>query len=305
MLPSDDFEQIKSALPRLGVGLGLRRSIFKETLQAQSVIDWLEIVPENYMGKGGRSYEMLEEAKDQGFPIISHGVALSIGSLDDLDASYLAQIKDLFKVIQPAWFSDHLCFTSYNNVHFQDLIPLPLTWEAVHHVVNKIQAFQAHFDRPFLIENVSYYCDFAQPELTEAQFLTEVLERANCGLMLDVNNVYVNARNHGFDPYQFLDQLPLHRAVQIHMAGHFEKDTYIVDTHGEPIRPEVFDLLDYVLPKTDIHGILLERDQNIPALPELLDELETIRTIYQKHHPMKVLRNPLVDPTQERELVLA
>ncbi|MCA9798805.1 MAG: DUF692 domain-containing protein [Cyanobacteria bacterium HKST-UBA06] len=277
--PTDDFQQIKATLPKLGIGLGLRRSLYTDTLQARQHIDWLEIVPENHMGRGGKAYDMIAEARDHGFPIISHGVALSIGSTDALDEGYIRALQDLFKVAQPAWFSDHLTFSSYDNIHFQDLIPMPFTYEAIDHVVAKIQQLQARFDIPFLIENASYYCAFGQPELSEAQFITEVLERANCGLMLDINNVFVNATNHGYDPVAFLKQLPLDRVVQLHVAGHLERGNLIIDTHGEAIRDEVYDLLATALPMMDVHGILLERDQNFPPFDELLGELRQLRQI--------------------------
>lgn len=279
MTPSQLFKP-NNDLPVLGVGLGLRRSLFEATMKSRAEIDWLEIVPENYMGKGGRSLEMLEEAKDKGFPLISHGVNLSIGSVDPLNETYLNELQALFNVVQPAWFSDHLCFTSVEQVYLNDLIPLPFTWEAVHHVVDRIKVVQSRFEVPFLIENISYYADFKHlHEMTETQFLSEVLERADCGLMLDVNNVYVNAQNHGYDPVAFLDQIPLDRVVQLHVAGHLRRNHLIIDTHGAPVCEDVWDLLYEVLIRKPVNGILLERDLDIPPLPELLAEISQIRTI--------------------------
>lgn len=267
------------SLPQLGVGLGLRRSLFEAIMAHREAIDWLEIVPENYMGKGGRSLQMLEEAMDKGFPIISHGVNLSIGSVDPLDETYLQELKALFKLIQPAWFSDHLCFTSVGGVYLNDLIPLPFTWEAVNHVVKRIKAIQSQFETPFLIENVSYYNCFSLGEMTEAQFLSEILEQADCGLMLDVNNIYVNAQNHGDDPIAFLNQIPLERTVQLHVAGHLRKKHLIIDTHGSPVCDDVWILLEEVLRRAAVKGILLERDNDIPPIEELLAELAQIRRI--------------------------
>ena len=188
---TQDFAKIKKSLPKLGVGLGLRRSIAEETFAATDVIDWLEIVPENYMGKGGQALDHLWEAKDKGFPLISHGVDLSIGSIDPLSDVYIAALDEVFKEAKPAGFSDHLAFTRVHGSYFNDLIPLPFTKDALEHVVQRIKQVQQRFETPFLIENVSYYCAFSAGEYTEAQFLTEVLEQSNCGLMLDVNNVYV------------------------------------------------------------------------------------------------------------------
>jgi uncharacterized protein len=267
-------------LPRLGVGLGLRRAIFRETLANRDRIDWVEIVPENYMGKGGRSLQMLEETIDAGLPIISHGVNLSIGSVDPLNATYLADLKALFDIVQPAWFSDHLCYTSVGGLYLNDLIPLPFTREAVEHVVKRIREVQSQFDIPFLIENVSYYANFQPGEMTEAQFLSEVLEQADCGLMLDVNNIYVNAQNHNYDPVAFLDQIPLERTVQLHVAGHLRRKHLIIDTHGADVCSEVYDLLEEVLRRVPrVNGILLERDNDIPPIDELLAELDEIRRI--------------------------
>lgn len=282
--PSNLSSQIRpSQLPQLGVGLGLRRSLFEETMANRDKIDWLEIVPENYMGKGGRSREMLELALDKGFPIISHGVNLSIGSADPLDETYLTDMAELFSWVKPAWFSDHLCFTSIDGVYLNDLIPLPFTKEVVDHVVKRIKTIQSRFEMPFLIENVSYYASLAPgAEMDEAQFLSEILERSDCGLMLDVNNVYVNAQNHGYDAIDFLNRIPLERTVQIHIAGHLRRKHMIIDTHGASVCPEVYDILEEVLRRIPVNGILLERDLDIPPMSELLDELVQIRRIVER-----------------------
>jgi len=263
----------------LGVGLGLRRSIFDETMMHRQDIDWLEIVPENHMGKGGGSQEMLEIAMEKGFPIISHGVNLSIGSTDPFNEIYLSELKALFKLIQPAWFSDHLCFSSVGGIYLNDLVPLPFTKEAVDHVVKRIKEIQSQFDIPFLIENVSYYVAFGDEEMTEAQFLAEIAERADCGLLLDVNNIYVNAQNHGYSSEDFLNNIPLERTVQIHIAGHLKQERLIVDTHGSEVCNEVFDILKTVLNRVPVKAILLERDNNIPDISELLAEIKQIRQI--------------------------
>jgi uncharacterized protein len=268
--------------PQLGVGLGLRRSLYEETLANRDKIDWLEIVPENYMGRGGNSLFVLEKAMDLGFSIVPHGVSLSLGSIDPLNERYLDELKTLFERIHPPWFSDHLSFCSVDGLYFNDLIPLPFTWEAVNHVVERIRLIQERFEPPFLIENVSRYAQFAEHELTEAQFLAEILERSDCGLMLDVNNIYVNAHNHGFEPLDFLDQIPLNRTVQVHVAGHLKKPHAIIDTHGAPVCPDVWSILTEVLRRTPVNGILLERDTEIPPMKTLLAELDQIRDIVAK-----------------------
>jgi uncharacterized protein (UPF0276 family) len=273
------FTVVQNQLPALGVGLGLRRSIFDETMNHRDDIDWLEIVPENYMAKGGHSQEMLEAAMAKGFPLISHGVNLSIGSTDPLNEHYISELKQLFKKINPPWFSDHLCFSSVGGVYLNDLIPLPFTREAVDHVVKRIKEIQNQFDIPFLIENASYYASFGHDEMTEPQFLSEILEKSDCGLLLDVNNVYVNAQNHGYDSEVFLDAIPLERTVQIHIAGHLRQERLIVDTHGSSICNEVFDILGSVLKRVPVKAILLERDNNIPDISELLSEIKQIRDI--------------------------
>lgn len=278
-----DFLKSISQLEDLGVGIGLRNALFEETLEAREQIDWLEIVPENYMGKGGFHLDSLRQCMAHGFRLISHGVGLSIGSVDDLDAEYLRQLKVLFQVIGPPWFSDHLCFSSVDNVHLHDLLPLPFTWEAVDHVVSRIRQIQQAFDIPFLIENVSYYTQFSHQEMTEAQFISEILEQADCGLLLDVNNVYVNAQNHQEDPIAFLDQIPIERTVQIHIAGHYRDEHLVIDTHGEPVCLQVFDLLANVLNRTTVKGILLERDTNIPPMSEILEEISQIRLISKRY----------------------
>ena len=265
--------------PVLGVGLGLRQSLLKGIWAATDILDWLEITPENYMGKGGRSIQTLEQAQAV-YPLVSHGVNLSIGGTDAWDEGYLDSLKQLFKTVQPPWFSDHLCFSTQGNNYFNDLIPLPRTKEAVQHVVKRIQFIQNTFEQPFLIENISYYVNAPNSELPEHGFLTDILEQSNCGLLLDVNNVYVNAQNHGWDAKTFLSQIPLERVVQIHVAGHKHYPEAIVDTHGSSVCDDVWELLAWVLERTKPCGVMLERDLNIPPFEELRPELLKIRELW-------------------------
>jgi uncharacterized protein (UPF0276 family) len=280
----------KKELPYLGVGLGLRREIAEQSIQAASTqpkkIEWLEFVPENYLNIGGAAQERLEEAL-QHCPLVSHGVNLSIGSTDDLNLDYIKGLKELLDAVDSPWWSDHLCFTSIEKTYLHDLLPLPFSREAVEHVVKRIKAVQKLIDRPFLIENISFYMNMPGAELTEAQFMSEILEKADCGLLLDVNNVYVNSLNHEFDAKEFMDQLPLERTVQIHIAGHADSDECVIDTHGAPIVEPVYELLSYVLPRTGAKAILLERDQELDDFPALIDELDRIRSIAAAASPAR------------------
>lgn len=280
----EEFGNVKKSLPVLGVGLGLRRelaeSIFAANRLAKEQVDWLEFIPENYMGVGGAAYERLQQAKQE-FPLISHGINLSIGSTDEFDLGYLKTLKSLLDQLNVPWWSDHLCFSGTDAVYLHDLLPLPFSREALDHVVGRIQNVQNFMSRPFLIENISYYMQIPGAEMSEAQFLSEVLEQANCGLLLDVNNVYVNSVNHGFDAAKFLDQLPLERVVQIHVAGHKITEELVVDTHGAPVIEPVYELLRQVVAKTEVKAVLLERDQNFPDFEELLGELSKIRQIVE------------------------
>jgi hypothetical protein len=266
-------------LPSIGVGLGLRRELLPAIKENRHQVDWLEIITENYIGKGGHRSQILDEVLELGFPVIPHGIALSIGGVDPFPEDYLRDLEVLLQKLNPPWFSDHLCFTGYGGYQFYELMPLPYTWETVAHVVKRIRLIQQRFGIPFLIENASAYAVMAEAELTEAQFITEIAEQSGCGLLLDVNNIYVNAINFKGDPIAFLDQIPLERVVQLHMAGHLREPDLIIDTHGAKICEEVYDLLAEVLGRTTPCGILLERDTNIPDADELFDEMTRIRAL--------------------------
>lgn len=279
-----DFFKIKNELPVLGIGLGLRRELEDETLNNDSRIDWLEIVPENYMDVGGSARNRLETALKK-FPIVTHGVNLSIGSTDELNKDYLESLKRLLDFIDAPWFTDHLCFTSVDGSYIHDLLPMPQSKEAVKHVSERIKRVQDFIERPLLLENISYYMEVPGCEIPEAQFLGAVLETSDCGLLLDVNNVYVNSINLNFDPYKYLEALPLDRTVHMHVAGHGHGDQAIIDTHGSKVIEPVFDLLEYVLKKVPVNAVMLERDQNFPEFDEILAELEEIREITDRVQP--------------------
>jgi uncharacterized protein len=281
---SGGFLDIKKGLPVIGVGLGLRREIAEETFDHASEIDWLEFIPENYMGLGGMAKERLETAR-RTFPLVSHGVNLSIGSTDDLKEDYLASLKKLLDHTNAPWWSDHLCFTTIGGAYMHDLLPLPFTKEAVRHIAERIKRVQDYIERPFLLENISFYMNMPGAEMTDAQFMAEIIEKADCGLLLDVNNVYVNSVNHNFDPLDYLKEIPVERTVQMHVAGHKRIGDYIIDTHGAAVIDPVFALTRWVLQQTTVHGILLERDQNFPEFSELIQELQTIKAIAAQEQP--------------------
>lgn len=263
-------------LPFLGFGLGLRRPHFDEIFDHRAEVDFLEILTENFMAFGGRPREVLRRAARE-FPLVLHGVALSIGGPDPLDERYVDDLVRLIDEVRPLWFSDHLCFSSGFGVQYHDLIPLPFTEEAVGHVAGRVRALQARTDVPFLLENPSYYVAYPDAEMSEAEFVRAVVERADCGLLLDVNNVYVNARNHGYDPRAFIDAMPAERLVQIHLAGHRDMGHVIIDTHGAPIIPEVYELYAYTLRRVGAVSTLLEWDHDVPPLARMLEENARIR----------------------------
>lgn len=268
----------------LGVGLGLRRDLMDALLaRAPREVEWLEVAPENYAGTGGLFYRKFRAAADR-WPVAAHGLSLSIGSVDPLDWSHLRRVKRFLRAEGVRWFTDHLCFTSYGGAHLHDLVPLPFTREAVRHLVPRIRAVQDYLEVPFGLENVSYYTPMGRPEMDEATFLLEVLEGADCGMLLDVNNAYVNGVNQRYDARAFLDRMPAGRVMQIHMAGHFvETPELLIDTHGEAVPDPVYELLDHALARIGPRPILLERDFNFPPFDDLLAEMRRLRALYDKH----------------------
>ncbi len=267
----------KNKLPFLGVGLGLRRQLYSSILKHKNQIDWLEIAPENYICRGGEIFERLLSAKKY-FPIIPHGLNLSIGGTEPFDLVLIKNMQELFKIINPPWFSDHLCFNYVEKTYIHDLIPLPYNKTTVKHVVSRVKKVQDIFQIPFLIENPSYYM-VIDNEMSEADFISEIVEGADCGLLLDINNVYVNSKNHTCDPVKFLDSIPIERTVQVHIAGHLNKGKIIIDTHGEAIVSDVYNLFDKLLKRCSPKAVLLERDFNFPKFSKLLNEMEKIKII--------------------------
>jgi len=257
-------------------GVGLRRPHFDAILENHQGVDFLEIVTENFMAFGGRPRQVLEQARGR-LPILAHGVSLSIGGPDPLNERYLAQLAEFLDWLDPPFFSDHLAYASAFGVEYHDLLPVPFSQEALQHIVERIDAVQSRLKRRLYLENPSYYVELPGGEMSEVEFIGEVLARSECGLLLDVNNVFVNGRNHGYDPRGFIDALPRDRIGYLHIAGHDRSGAFIVDTHGAPISAEVFELYRYALQEIGPIWTLLEWDNNIPSLEVLLQENGRVR----------------------------
>lgn len=266
------------SLPYLGAGIGLRREHFETLPASERELDWLEVTPENFMRCGGRNRHALERCRER-WPVVPHGVSLNVGGLDPLDGEYLDGLRDLCARLDAPLFSDHLCYSRVGGVYLHDLPPLPFNEESVEHVVPRIREARDRVGRPFLLENASYYAVMPGQTLDEAAFLTRVVQAADCGLLLDVNNVYVNSQNHGYDPFDFLDALPLERVHQVHLAGHEVRADVIVDTHGAAVPEPVWRLYEYLLSRTGPVTTLVEWDQDIPPLEDLLAQADRARRL--------------------------
>jgi uncharacterized protein len=265
------------------VGLGLRRDIAEEILDSRILTpDFLEFAPENWMGMGGAWKRVMDRAVEK-FPITCHGLSLSLGSPEELDWEFIMELKRFLDENRVAIFSEHLSYTKSKNAHLYDLLPIPFRQDAVDHVVDRIRRVQDFLKRPLAIENVSYYTPVAA-EMTEIEFINEIVEGADCRLLLDVNNVYVNAFNHKYDAREFIGSLPLERVSYIHMAGHEQVEPdLIIDTHGQPIIDPVYELFEWTIQKMDPVPVLLERDFNFEDLEQIQGELTHIKRILNKH----------------------
>lgn len=269
--------------PDLGVGVGLRSAhydVFRES--KPDSVSFVEVISEGYMSWEGRApgrpLQRLEKVREH-IPVVLHGVSLSIGSVDPLNHSYLKRLKQLIEAIEPSFVSDHLCWTSIFGENLHDLLPVPYTEEALDIIVKKVQDVQEYLGRRILLENASSYVEFEHSEMSEWEFISAVAERADCGILLDVNNVYVSSVNHGFDPLQYLKAIPVHRVGQIHLAGHTNKGGYLIDTHDEPICDEVWALYKWVSHHMGRISAMVERDDNIPPWEILEKEVLTIKGI--------------------------
>lgn len=267
-----------STYPHLGFGLGLRPAHYHAILDSKPTVDWFEILSENYMVPGGKPLYFLDRIRAD-YPMVMHGVSMSIGASEPLDFEYLAQLKALADRVQPAWISDHLCWTGIHGKNLHDLLPLPYTEETARHVAERVGQVQQYLGRRILLENVSSYASYQASEMTEWEFLTYISEQADCLLLLDINNIYVSSFNHDFDAKTFVDGVPAHRVQQIHLAGHHNHGDYIIDTHDAPVVDEVWQLYEYAIKRLGPISTMIERDDNIPELQELIDELAIARNL--------------------------
>ena len=253
----------RSDFASLGFGVGLRRPHYGHVLEQHPSMDWFEVISENFMVEGGRALEVLEGVRSH-YPVVIHGVSLSIGSADPLNRAYLETLRAATRRFEPAWVSDHLCWTGVGGRNLHDLLPLPYTEETVSHVAGRIRQVQEILERTILIENVSSYMAFRSSRLEEWEFLTAVAEEADCGILLDINNIFVSAFNHRFDPLHYIDAVPVDRVVQFHLAGHSDHGSYLLDTHDHPIRAEVWALYEHAVRRFGRVPTLIEWDDNIP-----------------------------------------
>jgi uncharacterized protein len=264
--------------PSLGFGLGLRVEHYDAILAQAPPIDWLEALTENYLVPGGKPLHFLSRMRER-YPVVLHGVSMSIGSTHPLDRQYLSQVKALAARIEPEWISDHLCWTGVAGRNVHDLLPLPYTEEALANVVERVRTVQDILGRRILLENVSSYVSFRDSRLTEWEFLKAVAEGADCLILLDVNNIYVSSVNHEFDPLDYLNAIPVERVQQIHLAGHEDHGDYLIDTHDHPVPHPVWDLYSAAVRRFGNVSTMIERDANIPPLEELCAELAAARTL--------------------------
>ena len=260
----------------LGYGLGLRSTYYQEILEQRPDVDWFEILSENYLVDGGKALYYLD-AIGEHYPLVMHGVSLSIGGPHELDRDYLQRLKHLAARVKPAWISDHLCWSRGSAHQLHDLLPLPYTEESLQHVAARVRQVQEVIERPLVLENVSSYLRSADDQFSEWQFLAALSELSGCELLLDVNNVYVSSRNHAFDPWDFISGLPPQRIRQLHLAGHSDYGSYLIDTHDQPVSDPVWQLYQRTLRHLGPVATLLERDDHYPPLSELLAELAKAR----------------------------
>ncbi len=268
----------RATLPALGFGLGLRAEHYEAILAESPRVDWFEAISENYMVGGGKPLRWLERIRER-YPIVLHGVSLSIGSTAPLDRAHLMALKALAASVEPAWISDHLCWTGVGGRNLHDLMPLPHTEEAIEHVAARVREVQDYLGRRILLENVSSYLDFAHSAVPEWEFLRAVAEAADCLILLDVNNIYVNSQNHGFDPLDYLRAMPARRVQQIHLAGHSRNGELLIDTHDHPVPEPVWALYAEAMRRFGPVATMVERDDRIPPLAELVQELDRARSI--------------------------
>ena len=269
-------------LPTLGVGIGFRYPFLSQLFLHRQKIDFLEIIAEHYLDCTSEKLEELDLLAAH-FPIIPHGINLSLGSAKGLDIDYLEKMAKLIKRINPPYWSEHLCFTRSHHIDIGHLSPLPFTQEAINIVCQNINIMRQYIDIPFVVENIAYIVKIPGSEMTEVQFINEIIHQADCGLLLDVTNLYINSINHQYNSEDFINQLALERVVQLHFVGGHWDDDILIDSHSQPTHPEVWEIMDLVLAKTNVLAVVLERDENLPKFEQLLLELDQARNIGRKY----------------------
>ncbi|ABC33245.1 uncharacterized protein conserved in bacteria [Hahella chejuensis KCTC 2396] len=267
-----------------GFGLGLRPDYYSHILETRPPVDWFEIISENYMVEGGKPLYFLDRIREI-YPLAMHGVSLSIGSTAALDLGYLSRLKALIDRVNPLWVSDHLCWTGLSAHNSHDLLPLPYNAESVRHVAERVKQVQAFLGRRIALENLSSYVNFSESDMMEWEFVAAVAEEADCWLLLDINNIYVSARNHQFDALTYMNGIPQDRVIQFHVAGHSDYGDYIVDTHDAPVADPVWELYRLAVRRFGKVSAMIERDDNMPEFSELMSELATLRGIAEAEFP--------------------
>jgi uncharacterized protein (UPF0276 family) len=267
---------LRPELPDLGIGVGLRVPHYRAILERRPEVDFFEIISENFMVAGGKPRYHLERVLES-YRVVQHGVSLDIGGPRPLDSAYTDKLRELSRRTRTPWVSDHFCWCGSGNVHLHDLLPLPYTDEAIDRVVERARSLQDFLELPFALENTSSYLGYRSSRMPEWEFVAEIVERANIGLLLDVNNVYVSAYNHGFDPFAFLEAIPAERVFQIHVAGHTHVGEYIIDTHRGPVPPPVWELYRFAIERIGSVSTLIEWDDAVPELDVLLSEATRAR----------------------------
>jgi uncharacterized protein (UPF0276 family) len=266
------------AIPDLGVGVGLRTPHNAHVLRDRPAMDWFEVISENYFADGGIRRANLDALRSE-YRVVPHGVSLSIGGTDALNPDYIQKLRALARRIDAPWCSDHLCWTGIGGIDMHDLLPLPYTRATLAHVVERVKRVQGELGVPLALENASSYMEFRETTMPEHVFLAELAERADCGVLLDVNNVFVNAYNHGFDANAYVDAIPAERVVQVHLAGHQNKGSYLLDTHSDHVRPEVWDLYRHTIQRCGSVTTLIEWDESIPSWDVLAAEAASARAV--------------------------
>jgi uncharacterized protein len=268
-------------IPNLGIGIGLRIPHYEDIFRDNPPIDWFEIISENFMVDGGKPLDHLERILER-YPVVQHGVSLAIGSPDPLNFDYLKRLKELTRKTKTPWLSDHLCWGRLPGAHYHDLLPLPYTKEVIDYVAERARIVQDYLEIPFALENLSSYVGFQKDEMSEWEFYSAVVEKADIFMMLDVNNIYVSSRNHGFDPKDYIDHIPMDRVLQIHLAGHSDYDAYVLDTHDNYVCDEVWALYAEVYPKTGGVSTLLEWDDKYISFQHTWEEALKAKAFQQQ-----------------------